>query len=43
MPGEKYVVDLQSDERDVLLGVTGRGRLSARKMKRVKWTPGLGQ
>ena len=34
MPGKKYIVDLASDEREALLGMTRKGQISARKMKR---------
>ncbi|GEM_PF-5949310 len=35
MPAKKYVVNkLEPEERETLLALTGKGRVSARKMKR---------
>ena len=36
MPIIKYIVDLTNDEREQLLGITGRGNSFARKMKRAQ-------
>lgn len=36
MPGKKYIVDLQADERATLLALTSKGQLSARKLKRAQ-------
>ena len=34
MPAKKYFVELEPDEREILLELTRKGQLSARKMKR---------
>ena len=36
MPAKKYIVELESDERERLLELTSKGQLSARKMKRAQ-------
>jgi transposase len=35
MPAKKYIVDLTSEERDQLLGLIRKGKLSARKLTRI--------
>jgi len=37
MPAKKYIVKLKSDEREALLGLTSKGQLSTRKMKRAQF------
>jgi len=36
MPAKKYIVKLEPDEREQLIELTGKGRVSARKMKRAQ-------
>jgi len=36
MPAKKHVVKLEADERKQLLGLTRKGEIGARKMKRVQ-------
>jgi transposase len=36
MPAKKYIVKLELDEREQLVELTGKGRVSARKMKRAQ-------
>jgi len=36
MPAKKYIVKLESEERESLLELTSKGQLSARKMKRAQ-------
>jgi transposase len=36
MPAKKYFVKLEPDEQEMLLELTGKGRVSARKMKRAQ-------
>lgn len=36
MPAKKYIVKLEADERETLVELTSKGRVSARKMKRAQ-------